>query len=151
MSEFFKLRKIGKFTPTHQIILLILAYLSLATTAYFYRDTPEEFYRYFAPFYEEMIFRGLILGGLLSFCNKKIAIFLSSFLFGLWHLKNLSIYSTQALIYQILYAGLLIGPLLAWLTIRTKSIWPGVLIHTFNNLLSPLSWWLLSFFLSPSS
>jgi len=151
LKDLFKIRKLGWLTPARQIILLVLTYSVLIATVYWARETASDFFGrvgsfqvIFAPLYEEIIFRGLILGGLLALYNKKVAIFLSSILFGLWHLKNFQILSTQALIYQVLYTGLLLGPLLAWVALRFKSIWPGVLIHVLNNILSILSWWIIA-------
>ncbi len=140
--ELFKLRKIGRLSQNLQIVLLIVAYFALVATTFWFGKS-EPFPSIFAAFYEEIIFRGFILGGLLSIYKKRSAILLSSFLFGIWHLKNFPLYSYTASIYQVLYAGLFLGPLFAWLTIRTKSIWPGVLVHAVNNILSPLSWWIM--------
>ena len=152
--NFLPLRPIGKLPVTHQIVLLVLAYL--ASVAYYYYQwlttgllplPGNHWVTIFAPLYEEVLFRGLIFGGLLAFYSKRTAIVLSSFLFGIWHLKNFSAYTPDAMLYQVLYAGLIIGPFLAWLTLKTKSIWMGVLVHTANNiLLSPLSWWVAGLF-----
>ncbi len=152
--NFLPLRPIGKLTVTHQIILLVLAYL--ASIAYYYYQwlttgllplPGNHWVTIFAPLYEEVLFRGLIFGGLLAFYSKRTAIVLSSFLFAIWHLKNFSSYTPDAMLYQVFYAGLIIGPFLAWLTLKTKSIWMGVLVHTANNiLLSPLSWWVAGLF-----
>ncbi|QQR55315.1 CPBP family intramembrane metalloprotease [Candidatus Peregrinibacteria bacterium] len=148
--EFFRVRNLAGLTSNMQIGLLVLAYLVTTVWVYMHWKATGEFFgssgsfqSIFAPFYEEMIFRGLILGGLASLYSKRTAICLSSFLFGIWHLKNFPIHSSEALIYQVLYTGLILGPLLAWLALRVKSIWPGVLIHATNNLLSPLSWWII--------
>lgn len=152
--NFLSLRPIGRLTVTHQILLLVLAYL--ASVAYFYYGwlttgllplSGNHWLVIFAPLYEEVLFRGLILGGLLALYSKRTAILLSSFLFGIWHLKNFTAYTPEAMLYQVVYAGLILGPLLAWLTLKTKSIWMGVLVHTANNiLLSPLSWWIAGMF-----
>ena len=140
MSEFFKLRKLGRLTPTHQILLLILIYLA---SAFYYRNE-NHWYLIFAPLYEEALFRGFLLPSLISLYNKRIALLLSSFLFGIWHLKNLSFMPLNEVLYQMAYAGLIIGPILAWTTLKTKSIWIGVIVHALNNiLLSPFSWWVL--------
>lgn len=142
MNEFFKLRKLSWLTPTLQIILLVLLYL--ASVAYFTMQDETHWVVIFAPLYEEVIFRGFVLGGLLSLYNKRTAILLSSFLFGIWHLKNLTFMPLNEVLYQATYAGLILGPFLAWLALKTKSIWMGVLVHTANNiLLSPVSWWLV--------
>lgn len=152
MNEFFKLRRLGWLTPTRQIVLLTLAYITTVAWTYWHWKTTGEFFGsggafqiLFAPFYEEMIFRGLILGGLFAIYSKRTAVILSSFFFGIWHLKNFAMHSSEALVYEVLYTGLFLGPILAWITLRTKSIWPGVLIHAINNLLSPLSWWVMGF------
>jgi membrane protease YdiL (CAAX protease family) len=141
IQNFFHLRKFGWLTTTRQVVLLIFACLALIGVGL--ANNNESFQTIFAPFYEEIIFRGLLFGSLLSIYNKKTAIVISSLFFGLWHLKNFPTESTGALIYQVFYTGLLLGPLLAWLALRTKSIWIGVLVHALNNLLSPLSWWII--------
>lgn len=152
--NFLSLRPIGRLTITHQIILLVLAYL--ASIGYFYYrwatsgllpGASVHWLVIFAPLYEEVLFRGVILGSLVQLYSKKTAILTSALLFGLWHLKNFADLTPTALLEQVLYTGLIIGPFLAWLTLRTKSIWPGVLVHTTNNvLLSPVSWWIASLF-----
>lgn len=154
-KNLFKLRKFGWLTPTHQIVLLILVYLASIGVFYWEWKTTGRFLGtdntnwivIFAPFYEEALFRGLLLGGFLSLYNESISIWLSGFLFGLWHLKNFATLEPFAVIYQVLYTGLVLGPLLAWVACRTKSIWMGVLIHEANNiLLSPVSWWIVGMF-----
>ena len=152
--NFLSLRPIGRLTVTHQIVLLVLAYLS--SIAYYYHQwlttgllplPGNHWLLIFAPLYEEVLFRGLILGSLLKNYSKKTAILTSALLFGIWHLKNFSAYTPEAMLYQVAYAGLILGPFLAWLTLKTKSIWMGVLVHTANNiLLSPLSWWVVGLF-----
>lgn len=140
-KDLLKIRKISWLTPTHQIILLVLAYL--ASVLYF-QNAPS-WHVIFAPLYEEVIFRAFLLGGLVSLYGKNKAIWLSAFLFGLWHLKNITFMPINDVLYQMAYTGILLGPFLAWLTLKTKSIWPSVFIHAINNiLLSPLSWWVLS-------
>lgn len=79
---------------------------------------------------EEMIFRGYILGTLRQH-GDGVAIVLSAVLFALFHGNVL----------QIPFAFIL-GLVLAYLTVQTDSIWPAVLLHFSNNLMSVL----LSFF-----
>ncbi len=152
--NFLSLRPIGRLSVTHQILLLVLAYLASVayhthvwnTTGGFPNDGTS-WLGMFAPLYEEVLFRGVVLGSLLKNYSKKTAILTSALLFGLWHLKNFSTLEPTALLEQVLYTGLVLGPFLAWLTLKTKSIWMGVLIHTANNiLLSPLSWWIVGLF-----
>jgi membrane protease YdiL (CAAX protease family) len=76
-----------------------------------------------APLTEEAIFRGLILRGLLRRYAAPRAILVSAVLFALWHRNP----------YQFVTAfsgGLLAG----WLYVRTRSLWPCVIVHALINL-----------------
>ncbi len=77
-------------------------------------------------FVEEWIFRGFVFGSLRAH-GDGVAIVLSAALFGLFH-GNLV---------QIPFAFLL-GLVLAYLVVLTDSIWPSVLLHGVNNLMSVL-------------
>ncbi len=87
----------------------------------------------FAPIYEELIFRGWIFGELNKHHSAVKSVALTSLLFGLWHLKNIFYLETHDLMYQMVYAGLILGPILAWIALRSKSVWPGVILHYLNN------------------
>lgn len=75
-------------------------------------------------FCEEFLFRGLILPELLPF-GRTTAVLGSAVLFGLMH-QNPE---------QMLYATVA-GVVLALVAMECGSIWGGVIIHLFNNLLS---------------
>lgn len=77
-----------------------------------------------APIVEELIFRGLILYGLLKNYRATTAVFVSALLFSLFHLNPWQVPATFVL-------GLLLG----WLMIRTRSIILAILGHSLNNLL----------------
>lgn len=79
-----------------------------------------------APLYEELIFRGWIL--------KKWGLAISCVLFGLWHLKNLFYFEVNDVLYQMAWAGLILGPVLGLLALRWKTICPGVVLHYLNNI-----------------
>jgi membrane protease YdiL (CAAX protease family) len=82
-----------------------------------------------APVLEEMLFRGIILRSFLRQYTPGRAILVSALLFGLAHLN----------IYQFV-AGALIGLLLGWLYERTRSLWPGILLHAvYNSALTAIS------------
>ena len=75
---------------------------------------------------EEFICRGLILGSLKKF-GEGFAILISSLLFGIMH-GNFE---------QIPFA-FLIGLGLGFMTVKSGSIWPAVIVHALNNSVSVL-------------
>ncbi len=75
-----------------------------------------------APVTEELLFRGLILRGLLQRFGATEAFLLSSMLFGLVHLNPWQFVSAAAL-----------GVLFAWWYARTRSLIPSVLGHALVN------------------
>lgn len=77
-----------------------------------------------APVVEELIFRGLILHGFRKNYNAVTAIFMSALLFSLFHLNPWQMPATFVL-------GLLLG----WIIIRTRSILLAIIGHSINNLM----------------
>lgn len=75
-----------------------------------------------APVTEELIFRGIILKGFLNRYRPMTAILVSSLLFALMHLNP----------YQFLGAFVM-GMTLAWIFLRTGSLWPCIIGHTIFN------------------
>lgn len=75
-----------------------------------------------APVCEEMFFRGFVFMGLLRAMPVWAAILLSSFLFAIAHVDLGS--------FAVLF---IIGIALAFVRWRTRSLWPGVLLHLLNN------------------
>lgn len=71
---------------------------------------------------EEILFRGYVLRNFQKSMLPILAIILSGLLFGLYHIRL-----TQLIPLSVL------GMLLAWMTIRTGSIWPAVSAHFANN------------------
>lgn len=79
-----------------------------------------------APVFEEILFRGILLRGMLqNRTHPVIAIVLSSFLFGLAHMNP----------WQFLGAGVL-GATFAYIYYRTKSLWICIFLHSLNNTIS---------------
>lgn len=145
--EFFALIPISFLSPLLQILLIAALFILLTLyqfqqvqkTGKMFSIYPPSVSILFAPLYEEVIFRGFVLWGLLSLYSVPIAILITSLLFGLWHLKNIFWDTRAGLTRQILYATLIIGPLLAILTVWSGSIWLAVIVHYLNNLWSPIS------------
>ena len=79
-----------------------------------------------APIFEEIIFRGIILKGMLNFkVNPTVAILLNGLIFGLAHMNP----------WQFIGAGLL-GVIFGYVYYRTKSLFLPILLHFLNNTLS---------------
>ncbi|MGM9482525.1 lysostaphin resistance A-like protein [Roseateles sp. NT4] len=75
-----------------------------------------------APLVEEMLFRGIILRSFLRQYERWPAILGSALLFGLSHMN----------IYQCVAASV-VGLVIGWLYERTRSLWPGILLHAAYN------------------
>ncbi len=81
-----------------------------------------------APVIEELIFRGIIMHGLMRNYPKLIAIFFSGLLFALFHLNPWQFPAT-----------FILGMLLGWVMIRTRNIFACIAGHAINNGLVLLS------------
>ena len=76
-----------------------------------------------APIVEEIVFRGVLVGGLLRMRLKPwVAIVLSALVFALFHGTYTQFVGTT-----------IFGIICGWLYWRTKSLLPGILIHIINN------------------
>jgi uncharacterized protein len=80
-----------------------------------------------APILEELIFRGIILDGLLKKYSPTKSILISSLIFGLIHLDR----------FQFVNA-LLIGIFFGWIYYRSRSLTLSIIIHAVANLASIL-------------
>lgn len=85
----------------------------------------------FAPFFEEIIFRGIILNGFLATYSHLKAIIFSAILFGLIHLQP----------NQVLGA-VLIGLFLGWVYYKTRSVGVTIILHAVANLTGLFAGWL---------
>ena len=82
------------------------------------------------PLVEELLFRGVLLSALLRRLRTAWAVLASAALFALVHLPDL-----HWLWYALPNLALL-GVVLAWLRLRSGSLWPSVIAHASNNLLA---------------
>ncbi|MEW4568160.1 ABC transporter permease subunit/CPBP intramembrane protease [Tautonia sp. JC769] len=77
---------------------------------------------------EEVAFRGQILSGLETTLGKWSAILLSAFLFGFLHVL--------ISLFQQFFNATLLGVVLGWLAIQTRSLLPAIAFHLTNNALA---------------
>ncbi|HKB15723.1 MAG TPA: CPBP family intramembrane glutamic endopeptidase [Planctomycetota bacterium] len=87
-----------------------------------------------SPIVEEWVFRGWMLGRLVRNHSNTFAIGISSLLFGLLHVRNVYWLETGALLRSMAFTGLVLGPFLAYVTLRCRTLWPAVVLHYANNL-----------------
>jgi len=146
MIDIFNFKQIGFLTPVLQIIFIgflffinfIIQKKEYNKTGKIYGYYPWRIYTFFSSIFEEIIFRGFILFGLLNFLPVIISIIISSFLFGIWHLKNYKWHIKKEVIYQVLYTGFIFGPIMSLITLLTGTVWIAVMIHYVHNLLADL-------------
>lgn len=81
-----------------------------------------------APLVEEILFRGIIMHGLMRNYRGWLAVLMSGILFSAFHLNP----------WQMTYTFFL-GLLLGWLMLKTRSLPLAILVHAMNNLLVLLS------------
>lgn len=91
-----------------------------------------------APFVEELVFRGVLLSGLASRMHIGWAMLASAIVFGCVHLPDFKFawYPVPALI--------LLGLALAWLRVRTRSLWPSITLHATNNFIAAIAWFVVA-------
>jgi membrane protease YdiL (CAAX protease family) len=94
-----------------------------------------------APVLEELIFRGIILDGLLKKYSSLKSILISSLLFGLIHLNT-----------SQLVVGLIMGIFTGWIYYKTRMLTLSILIHSVYNLASVLmGYFLISDFMEDNT
>lgn len=91
-----------------------------------------------APLIEELLFRGVLLSGLMRRMPVWPAILVSALIFGGAHLPDFKFawYPIPDL--------MLLGVALAWLRVKSRSLWPSVAMHATNNLLAAIGWFVVA-------
>lgn len=142
--EVLKFKQIGFLSPVIQVVLVCgLLALAVISQRKEYKNTGKTYGRYpwrvstfLSSIYEEIIFRGFILFGLTMFLSPIWSVVISSILFGLWHLKNYKWQTRKETTYQVIYTGVVFGPIASILTLWTGTIWIAVIVHYIHNLLA---------------
>lgn len=94
--------------------------------------------------FEEIIFRGFIFKEISLMKNELTAYFISTILFGLWHLGYIdtiiwrtSLFSPEVNIANIMcwkfITGMIIGVVLGFFRYKNKNVYSSMLVHTFIN------------------
>lgn len=141
-ESLYEFRRVWVLPAWSQALLVVALFVATVFCTYTeYRDQGTSFgvagpafNVLFCPIYEELIFRGWILGRLVRGRSNLFAIVVSSLLFGLLHLRNIYWLETGALLRTMAYTGLVLGPLLGYVSLRCRSLWPAVILHYLNNL-----------------
>jgi len=141
-GDLFAFRRAGPLTVTAQVVTVVALYVAtilLTHREYVARGTVfgypgPAFVVLFAPITEELVFRGWVLGQMAARLSRPAALIGSSLLFGLYHLRNVYWLEADALLRQMAFTGLVLGPILAYLTLRFRTLWPAVILHGANNL-----------------
>lgn len=91
-----------------------------------------------APFVEELIFRGVLLSGLASRMRVGSAVAVSALIFGCAHLPDFGFawYPIPALV--------LLGLVLGWMRVQTRSLWPSIALHATYNSVAVLAWFVIA-------
>ncbi len=86
-----------------------------------------------APFAEEFLFRGVIYNTLRKKISIRWTIIIQAILFGVFHFN----------LVQGTYATLL-GLVFGYITYKTKSLWPAIIIHMVNNSVATIAPYVLN-------
>jgi membrane protease YdiL (CAAX protease family) len=138
----FEVRRLGVVPGWFQVVLVVglfLATVFLTNHEYKTKGTTfgvagPGFNVLVNPIYEELIFRGWILGRLTRWRSPTAGVVVSSVLFGLLHLRNIFWLEPAPLIRLVGFTGIVLGPLFGYVTLRCLSVWPAVILHYMNNL-----------------
>lgn len=77
---------------------------------------------------EELCFRGYLFSACRQVLSPWRTIWLTSFLFGLFH-----VLTGNMLLWERMVPTTLMGVFLGWVAYRTGSVWPGMILHTVHN------------------
>lgn len=91
-----------------------------------------------APFVEELVFRGVLLSGLASRMRVGWAIVVSALIFGCAHLPDFKF------VWYAIPALVLLGLVLGWLRVKTRSLWPSITLHASYNSVAVLAWFVVA-------
>lgn len=91
-----------------------------------------------APFVEEVLFRGLVFGGLKS-RSRLLAYAVSCLLFALLHVWQFAVKSRDVTYFLLTLQYLLPGAAMAWAYEHTGTLWTSVMLHAAVNGLSALA------------
>lgn len=83
-----------------------------------------------APVFEELLFRGVLLGLSERILNRSAALRLNALLFGVWHLGALFLYGFSINVVLFILLTIAFGYLLALIHINYRQLWIVILLHS---------------------
>lgn len=89
------------------------------------------------PFFEELIYRGILLRSFLP-RGRYVAIVGTAVIFAAVHIPDLDLENLAASIAVVMPPLLILAVLLAWLTLRTERLGPAIFLHSGWNLLAAI-------------
>ncbi|OLS19505.1 MAG: hypothetical protein HeimC2_41120 [Candidatus Heimdallarchaeota archaeon LC_2] len=104
---------------------LLLSFTSKFTQIKFSFDS-----QIMAPIFEEVLFRGILLGLSQRILNQSAAVKLNAGLFGIWHLGALVLYGFSVNVILFIISTVAVGYLLALVHINYKQLWLVILLHS---------------------
>ena len=147
-----KPKKFLCFSPSLQVgifILEVVTGLLLVIYSIAFNEGLDWYYALatIGPFYEEIIFRGIIQSKLEK-RSVALGIIGTSLLFGLWHAKGFFWFPLGRVIRQVLITTLIYGPIFSILKRESQTVWPSLILHYANNIILVLLAILFDFHLS---
>ena len=91
-----------------------------------------------APFIEEVLFRGLVFGGLKS-RSRAVAYAVSCLLFAFLHVWQFAAVHQDLTYFLLMLQYLVPGLVLAWCYDRSGTLWASLGVHVLANLLSAVT------------
>ncbi len=131
---FFPDLNLGIKPSNNLSLIFLLTTILLATIGIKYAIKKKVLYFYlngvYASFMEEILYRSILFSLVLKIWgNQWLALIITSFLFGTWHLKNYYWSGKKKIISQFLYTAFIYGPIFSLMRIFTGDIYLAVLFH----------------------
>src|SRR5690242_10077219 len=141
--------QVGRIRQEWRLLAGLLVFVSLASAGFILLNGPIPFHNFpwtqftVAPLSEEAVFRGVLFAAILYLLRRAsagerstiLAIWFSAIAFGLAHSSNYLYFPAGFVTFQIGEATLM-GALLAYVRVKTDSLYPAIVLHALINFLT---------------